>query len=101
MATPITWNEILKSTAISYVNHGLTLVFAYLAQHGLRQPEILTPENMLILAGAVVAGIVSLGMNVYRKAATHNVIEVARIAPAGTSIGVIKADAAELPKLPQ
>lgn len=101
MPVPITWNEIIKSSAISYVNHFLTLAFAYLTQHGLRQPEILNPANMLVLAGAIVAGLASLGMVIYRRATTHNVIETARNAPAGTSIGIIKTEAAELPKLPQ
>jgi hypothetical protein len=97
MALQMSWDEILKSTAITYVNRGLTLLAVYLAQHGLRADSVLTSENLLILAGAIVTAGIDLAITLYRKKSNHNLIEAARFAPAGASMSVIKADAAALP----
>lgn len=89
--------SIIKSTLISYVNHGLTILFAYLAQKGLRADGVLTPENITILAGAVVTGGLSLGMQVYRKLKTRRLVEAARQAEPGAPLELIKTEAASMP----
>lgn len=99
MALQMSWDEIVKGTLVAYVNHGLTLLAVYLGQHGLRAEGILTPENLLILAAAIVTGALSLVMNRYRAKATHNLVEAARQAEPGTAMSVIKADAATKPIL--
>ena len=89
--------SIVKSTLTSYVNHGLTLLFAYLAQKGLRADSILTPENITILAAAVVTGGASVGMQVYRKLKTRRLVQAAIKALPGTLLEQVKTEAASMP----
>ncbi len=97
MALQMSWDEILKGVAVSYVNHGLTALAAILALKLKFSPEILSPENILILSSAIVLGAISLGMNLYRKKVNHNIIESARNAEPGTRFSAIEAEAAKLP----
>lgn len=97
MAALMAWDEIIKSTLIAYVNHGLTLVFALLAKKIAFSPEILSPDNILILAGAIVTAALSLGMRLYRQKVTHNLVEAAREAEPGTRFAEIKAEADQKP----
>ena|SRR6185436_4790933 len=97
MALQMSWKEILRGTAVTYVNRGLTLLSVYLAQHGLRAEKFLSSENLLILSGALVTGGIDLAITLYRKKLNHNVIEAARAAEPGAKFSEIKADAAELP----
>lgn len=91
------WQDILKSTALSYVNHGLTLLFVYLSQKGLRADAILTEANILVLAGAVVTGAGSAVMIIVRKLKARNLVQAAREAEPGARMTEIKAAAAEMP----
>jgi hypothetical protein len=92
--------SITKKVLVAYVNHGFTLLFAYLTQKGLRADGVLTPENILILATGAVSGGLSLGMVIYRKLKARRLVEAARVAPAGVSLEVIKSDAAAMPLIP-
>lgn len=93
MAAQMKWDEIITSTLTAYFNHGLTALFLYLGQLGLRADSVLTPENIGILAAALVTAGLSLGMRLYRQKATHNLVEAARQAAPGTLFADIKADA--------
>jgi hypothetical protein len=97
MALQMSWDEILRGTAVTYVNRALTLLAVYLAQHGLRADTVLTPENILILAGAIVIAGIDLAVTLYRKKVNHNLIEAARNAEPGARFAEIKADAEALP----
>lgn len=94
-----TVTEILKSALISVIRHFLSILAAYLISKGLVAPEILSEGNILILAGGVAAGLVSLAWIIYRKLYTHRLIEAARIAPANADMDEIKKDAAATPLL--
>lgn len=91
MAALMQWDEIVKSTAVEYVNHGLTLLAAYLATKIKFSPEILTPEHILVLASAIVTGVLSLAMKLYRQKKTHNLVEAAREAEPEARFAEIKA----------
>jgi hypothetical protein len=82
--------QIVKSTAISIVRHFLSIGAAYLISKGLVAPEILSESNLLILAGGVVAGTISLGLIIRQKLKTRNLVQAARETPAGTSMEQIK-----------
>lgn len=97
MAALMQWDEIIKSSAVAYVNHGLSILFFYLGQKLAFSPEILSAENILVLAGAIVAGALSLGMRLYRQKATHNLVEAAREASPGTRFATIKTEADSKP----
>lgn len=99
MAALMQWDEIVKSTAVAYVNHGLTLLAGYVATKFKFQSDVLSPENLLVLAGAIVAGAASLAMRLYRQKAVHNLVESARHAEPGTPFRVIKEAADDLPIL--
>lgn len=100
MAETSTSTEILRSTAISIVRHFLSIVAAWLISKGLVAPEILSEGNLLILAGGVVAGGVSLWLIIRQKLKTRNLVEAAQEAAPGTSMEKIKdvADAKPLLK---
>lgn len=91
MAALMQWDEIIKSTATAYVNHGLTLLAGYLALKLRFQPDTLSAESLLVLSGAIVAGALSLGMRLYRQKVTHNLVESARHAKPGVPFAKIKA----------
>lgn len=91
--------SIVRGTLTAYANHGLTLLFVYLGQKGLRAEGVLTPENIAILSGSLVSGGASLAMQIYRKLKARRLVQAAIEAPAGTSLEVVKADAAALPLL--
>lgn len=93
MAALMQWDEIVKSTATAYVNHGLTLLAGYLALKLKFQPDTLSPESLLILSGAIVAGALSLAMRLYRQKKTHNLVEAAREAPPNAKFETIAAKA--------
>ena len=92
----LTAPDILKSAATAYVLRGLTLLAAYLAQKGLRADDILTPENLAILALAAVTFAVDGFVVLYRKARQHNLVEAAKESGPGDSMGEIKAAAAQM-----
>ena len=93
MAALMQWDEIVKSSLVAYVNHGLTILFAWLAQKFAFNPEILSGENILILAGAIVTGALSVGMRLYRQKKTHNLVEAAREALPNAKFETIEAEA--------
>lgn len=93
MAALMQWDEIVKSSLVAYVNHGLTILFAYLAQKAAFSPSVLSSENILVLSGAIVTGALSLGMRLYRQKKTHNLVEAAREAHPEAGFAEIKADA--------
>lgn len=93
MAALMQWDEILKSSAVAYVNHGLTLLAGYIAIKFKFQSDVLSSENLLILSAAIVAGIASLAMRLYRQKATHNLVEAAREALPGTRFAAIQTEA--------
>lgn len=93
MAAAMQWDEIVKSSAVAYVNHGLTLLAAYLATKIEYSPEILSPEHLLVLSAAIVTGALSLAMRLYRQKKTHNLVEAAREASPKAGFAKIKAEA--------
>lgn len=97
MALQMSWDEIIRGTLTQYVNHGLTALALYLGQHGLRADSVLTPENILVLAAALVTGGISLTMSLYRSKANHNIITAARNTEPGTPFATIEREAAKLP----
>jgi hypothetical protein len=56
----------------------------------LRADDVLTPENLLILAGAIVTGGTDLAVTLYRKKKTHNLVEAAREAEPGAKFAEIE-----------
>jgi hypothetical protein len=97
VAAAMKWDEILTSSAVAYVNHGLTAGFLWLGKRLAFSPEILSADNILILAGALVTAGLSLGMRLYRQKATHNLVEAAREAKPGTAFATIQAAADNKP----
>lgn len=97
MAASMQWDEIIKSSLTAYVNHALTAGFLYLGQKLAFSPEIISAENIAVLAGAIVVGAMSLAMRLYRQKVTHNLIEAAREASPGTRFATIKNNAEEKP----
>jgi hypothetical protein len=97
MAAQMSWDEILRGTITTYVLRGLTLLAAYLGQKGLRADDWLSPENLTILAAAIVTFGIDLTLTLYRKKYNHNVIEAARQAEPGTKFEDIKAAADQKP----
>ncbi len=93
----LTAPDILKSAAVSYVLRGLTLLAAYLAQKGLRADDVLTPENLAILALALVTFGVDVFVVLYRKSKTHNLVQAAREAEPGASMSKVQAAADQKP----
>ena len=91
--------EIVKSTLVSIVRHFLSIVAAYLISKGLVSPEILSESNLLILAGGIAAGLISLAAILYQKLKVHRLVEAARVAPANADMVDIKRDAANQPLL--
>ena len=85
--------DVLKSILISIVRHFLGIIAAYLVSKGLLSPEVASEGNLLVLAGGIAAGIITLGWIVYNKLKTRNLVQAAVEAPAGTPLRVIKADA--------
>lgn len=101
MLLALTASDILKSSATAYATRGITLLAAYLAQKGLRSDDILTPENITILAGSVVAVGADLALTFYRKAKEKNLLQAARDAEPGARLSTIKADAESMPIIPK
>lgn len=93
--------EILSSTLVSVVRHFLSIAAAYLISKGLVAPEVLSEANIGILAAGGGAALISLGWIVYNKLKHQRELRVAIDAPPGTPIGIVKADASELPLLPK
>lgn len=97
MALQMSWDEILRGVATSYVNHGLTLLTAYLAQKLAFSPTLFSADNLLVLSGALVTGALSLAMLLYRKKLNHNIITAARSTEPGTPFTDIQDVADTLP----
>lgn len=99
MALQMSWDEILKGIATTYVLRGLTVLTAWLAAKGLGAGDWFSAENLAYLAGVIVVGGIDVAVTLYRKKLNHNVIEAARITEKGTSFADIKDVAASLPIL--
>lgn len=97
MPSPLTSTDVLKSLLISTLNHAFSIGAAWCVQHAIFSTDIASAANIEILAAGAAAGLISLGMLLYRKAKNHNLVVAAIKAPANTPIEIVKADAAELP----
>lgn len=97
MASQMSWEEILKGTITTYVLRGLTLLAAYLGQKGLRADDWLSPENLMVLAAAIVTFGIDVAVTLYRKKVNHNIIEAARATSPGTSFAKIEEKADDMP----
>lgn len=86
---------ILKTIAIAIVRHLLSIVAAWLISKGIVAPEVLSVENLTVLAGGAAMGLLSLGLLVINKLRARNMVVAAMEAPAGTLLGVIEANASE------
>jgi hypothetical protein len=91
--------EILKSVLVAVIRHLLSIAAAWLISKGMVAPEILSDNNILVLAGGVTAALISLGWIVYNKLKVRNLVEAAREAAPLTPITTIKENAAAKPLL--
>lgn len=92
-----TSGEILKSVIVAIVRHCLSIAAAWLISKGIVEPDTLSESNLLILAGGISAGLISLGWIVYNKLKTRNLVEAAREAQPYESMAEIKETAAAKP----
>src|SRR6266487_4523560 len=86
-------SDILKKILVNAINHGFTLLAAWLISKGIVSKDILTPENLAILAGGAVAGLISLFMVVYRRIKERYMVEAAKRADITTPNTIIEAAA--------
>jgi hypothetical protein len=92
-----TSGEILKSILIAVVRHFLSILAAWLISKGLVSAELLSENNLLILAGGVAAALISLGWITYNKLKLRNLVEAAHEADPNTKMSVVKTEAAAKP----
>lgn len=92
-------NDVLKAVLISILRHILGIIAAFLISRGLLSPEVANDNNLLVLAGGFATGLIALALIVYNKLKTHNLVQAAMEAPAGTSIRTVKATADQKPLL--
>lgn len=96
---PPTSFEILKSVLVAVIRHFLSIAAAWLIAKGIVAPEILSEDNVIVLAGGVTFALISLGWIIYNKLKTHNLVEAAHEAQPYTSIAEVKQAAAAKPLL--
>lgn len=89
--------DVLKSMLVSGLNHFFTLLAAWAVQHSLFAPTVATPENIGIMAAGAAAGLISIGMLLYRKAKANNLVKAALDAQPGTALPIVEANASALP----
>ena len=81
--------NILRKVLVNAVNHLLTLIAVWLIQKGIVSKDILTPENIGILAAGAVAGAISIFMVVYRRIKERFILREAKAAAPFTSNAII------------
>lgn len=87
--------NILRKIAVNAVNHLLTLIAVWLIQKGIVSKDVLSPENIGILAAGAVAGGASLAMVVYRRIKERYILREAKAAAPFTSNAIITERAKE------
>lgn len=88
-----TVTTILKSVLIGIVSRGLAIVSAWAIAKGLVAPELLSADNLAVLAVGIASGLITLGWLVRAKIRNWYLVQAAKDAPQGTQMSVIKTEA--------